>query len=467
MNKWKTAYEVLRHSKYTYHAFDQAGNIIWLVNKKDARVMGISGALKETYHVSDQVKNRMPDFTQFLGFRPKEIKIIFPAPFEEKNKSTVHGVRFIEHLTDSPEKILPSIFYRMDYKFKPTKDDKVYQSRVMKKHPIESIMMKFTPVTGLLITLNLVIFLIASLSIYFNQSYYLANLLAVSHFEVVSGEFYRLLTSSFLHISIEHFLFNMFALYIVGKFVEIIYGRITLLITYILTGILSSMFSLMFITEGIMLGASGSIYGLLGLMIAYLIIHKHLDVKRFLQLAAVVTILSLMTHFTANINHFAHLSGLVYGVLFGMFIFFRKINLKIVFLSVVSFIVIIVVNIVFVSSHDSVPAFDALAMEYIENGQYEEALAVINEGYRQGSVSYQTYASLAILAEVTGDYELRDEYLGLSFEMNPKNEEIARKKIIELRKNGETEEIHRILAHFDIDSIEDEGLRIIASEYDE
>lgn len=467
MNKWKIAYEVLRHSKYTYHAFDQSGDIIWLVNKKDTSVLGISGALKETYNVSEQVMQRLGDFTAFLGFRPKEIKIIYPSPFDEKNKSVVNGVKFIEHLTTRPEKILNSVFYQMDYKFKPDKEDKVYQSRVMKKHPIEATMMKFTPVTGLLITLNLIIFLIAALSIYFNQSYYLANLLAVSHYEVVSGEFYRLLTSSFLHISIEHFLFNMFALYIVGKFVEIIYGRIVLIATYVLTGILSSMFSLMFITEGIMLGASGSIYGLLGLMIAFLIIHKHLDIKRFLQLAVVVAVLSLMTHFTANINHFAHFSGLVYGVLFGMFVFFKKINPKVVFLALVSFIVIIVVNIVFISSHDSVPAFDALAVEYIENEQYDEALAVINEGFRQGKVSYQTYASLATLAEVTGDYALRDEYLEKSFEMNPTNEEIARKKIIELRKDGEDEEIRRILSHFKIDKIEDEGLKIIAGEYDE
>ena len=467
MNKWKVAYEVLRHSKYTYHAFDQSGDIIWLTNKKDATVMGISGSLKETFNVSEQVMSRLPDFTQFLRFRPKEIKIVYPAPFEEKNKQTVHGVKFIEHLTANPEKILKSVFYQMDYKFKPDKEDKVYQSRVLKKHPIESIMMKFTPITGLLITLNLVIFLIAFMSIYFNQSYYLANQLAVSHYEVVSGEFYRLLTSSFLHISIEHFLFNMFALYIVGKFVEIIYGRIILLVTYILTGILSSMFSLMFITEGIMLGASGSIYGLLGLMIAYLIIHKHLDVKRFLQLAAVVTVLSLMMQVTANINHFAHFSGLVYGALFGMFIFFRKINPKVFFLAIVSFIVIIVVNIVFISSHDSVPAFDALAVEYIENEQYEEALAVINEGFSQGSVSYQTYASLASLAELTADFELRDEYLEESFRMNPTNEEIARKKIIELRKDGNDEEIRQILSHFKIDAIEDEGLKIIAREYDE
>lgn len=276
-----------------------------------------------------------------------------------------------------------------------------------------------------------------------------------------------MLTSSFLHISVEHFLFNMFALYIVGKFVEIIYGRIMLVLTYALTGILSSMFSLMFITEGIMLGASGSIYGLLGLMIAYLIIHKHLDVKRFLQLAVVVAVLSFMTHFAANINHYAHFSGLVYGFILGVFVFFRKVNLKAVFLALVAFIVIIVMNIVFISSHDSVPAFDALAVEYIENEQYEEALDVINEGFRQGNVSYQTYASLAVLAEVTGDYALRDEYLEQSFEMNPTNEELARKKIIELRKESEHDEIRRILSHFKIDSIEDEGLRIIAREYDE
>lgn len=467
MNKWKIAYEVLRHSKYTYHAFDKSGDVIWLVNPKDEQVMGISGAMKDTYKVTDQITTRLTDFLSFIGFRPKEVKMIYPSPFEEKNKQQVNGIKFVDHLTDQPEKILKNLFYRFDYKYKPDKENKLYQSRVMKKHPIESYMLKFTPITSVLITLNLIIFLIASLSIYFNQSYLLVNMLSVSHYEVVSGEVYRLLTSSFLHISIEHFLFNMFALYIVGKFVEVIYGKITLIVTYILTGILSSMFSLIFITEGIMLGASGSIYGLLGLLVSYLIIHKHINVKRFLQLAAVIVVISFMTHFTSNINHFAHFAGLAYGIIFGMFIFFRKINLKALFLTIVVFIVIVVVNIVFISSHDSVPAFDSLAAEYIEQEKYAEALDVINEGIRQGNESYQTYASLATLAEVSGDYDARDEFLEKSFEMNPTNESIAKEKIVQLRKDSEHDEIRRILSRFKVDDIEDEGLQIIAREYDE
>lgn len=467
MNKWKIAYEILRHSKYTYHAFDKSGDVIWLINPKDALVMGVSGALKDTYNVTEQVTERLSDFSNFIGFRPKQIKMIYPSPFEEKNKHQVSGVKVVEHLTSQPEKILNSLFYRFDYTYKPEKENEVYKSRVMKKHPIESYMLKFTPITSVLLTLNLIVFLFASLSIYFNQSYLLVNMLSVSHYEVVSGEIYRLLTSSFLHISIEHFLFNMFALYIVGKFVEVIYGKIVLIIIYILTGILSSMFSLMFITEGIMLGASGSIYGLLGLLIAYLIIHKYINLKRIIQLVVVVGVISVITHFTSNINHFAHFSGLAYGFIFGMFIFFRKINLKAIFLTIVVFIIAVVVNVVFISSHDSVPAFDTLAKEYIENEQYDEALDVINEGYRQGNESYQTYASLAILADVSGNYEERDAFLEKSFEMNPTNEQIAKEKIILLRKNSEHEKIRKILSRFNQEDIEDPGLKILASEYDE
>ncbi|MFC3900825.1 rhomboid family protein [Aliicoccus persicus] len=467
MNKWKIAYEVLRHSKYSYHAFDKSGDVIWLINNKDKLVMGISGALRETYNVTDQVSGRLTDFSRFIGFKPTEIKMIYPSPSEEKSKETIDGVKVVEHLTNQPEKILKSLFYRFNYKYKPDKEDKVYQKRVSSKHPLESYMLKFTPVTSVLLTLNLIVFLIASLSIYFNQSYFLVNILSVSHYEVVSGEIYRLLTSSFLHISIEHFLFNMFALYIIGKFVEVIYGKITLMITYILTGILSSMFSLMFISEGIMLGASGSIYGLLGLLVAHMIIHKHIDVKRVIQLAVIITVLSVFTHFSSNINHFAHFSGLIYGIIFGIFIYFRKVNLKIVFLVIVVFIVSVILNIVFISSHDSVPAFDTLAAEYIEQEQYEEALDIINEGLRHGNESYQTYASLAILAEVTGDYNKRDEFLQKSFELNPTNEQIAKEKIIMLRRDSEHDEIRTILSRFDIDNIEDKGLEIIAREYDE
>src|SRR5699024_7330313 len=125
----------------------------------------------------------------------------------------------------------------------------------------------------------LIVFLFNYIAINFYDSYTLTNGLALSHFEVMSGDAYRLLSSTFLHITIDHFIFNIFALYILGKFIETLYGKLLLLTAFLTTGILSSMFSLMFITEEVSLGASGAVYGLLAIIIVHLLANRRINLK--------------------------------------------------------------------------------------------------------------------------------------------------------------------------------------------
>src|SRR5699024_5285823 len=97
-----------------------------------------------------------------------------------------------------------------------------------------------------------------------------------------------------------------------------------LLLTYLLSGAISSLFSLAFITEGISLGASGAIYGLLGLIIVYLLLNKQINVKLVIQIIVIFAIVSVLSMLTANIHHYAHIRGLTVGILIGLVVYFKK-----------------------------------------------------------------------------------------------------------------------------------------------
>lgn len=132
-----------------------------------------------------------------------------------------------------------------------------------------------------------------------------------------SGEFYRLVTCMFLHGGIVHLGLNMYALYSIGPLVERIYGRTKYIIIYFVSGIISSLFSFMF-SEGVSIGASGAIFGLLGTVLIFAIKMKETIGRDFLRNIASVIIANLILGFTIpNIDNFGHLGGLIGGALLG------------------------------------------------------------------------------------------------------------------------------------------------------
>ena len=87
---------------------------------------------------------------------------------------------------------------------------------------------------------------------------------------ILAGEWWRLGTCIFLHADLMHLLFNLFALAQIGPEIEEILGRARFLFFFMLTGIVAALWSLVwrhYVTgvEGIGIGASGAIMGLVGL----------------------------------------------------------------------------------------------------------------------------------------------------------------------------------------------------------
>ncbi len=130
------------------------------------------------------------------------------------------------------------------------------------------------------------------------------------------GEYYRLITSVFIHIGIMHLFFNSYALYIFGTQIERVMGKMKYLIFFLLTGIGGNIVTFFFSFETISAGASGSLFGILGAFVYLIQHHKNMitpqgrkSILKLLGLNLIITFIS------PSISITAHLGGLIIGYL--------------------------------------------------------------------------------------------------------------------------------------------------------
>ncbi len=173
-------------------------------------------------------------------------------------------------------------------------------------------------VTYGLILINVIMYIITALlsGNPFDSDINVLVLLGAKYNELIaSGQYYRLITCMFLHGGILHLALNMYSLNSIGPLVERIYGKLKYLLIYFISGIVSSLLSYFF-SEGISIGASGAIFGLLGTTLVFAITMRKDIGKGFLRNIASVIIINLFIGFTIpNIDNFGHLGGLIGGVI--------------------------------------------------------------------------------------------------------------------------------------------------------
>lgn len=134
------------------------------------------------------------------------------------------------------------------------------------------------------------------------------------------GEYYRLLTSVFLHAGIIHLLCNLYSLYVIGPQAESFYGKIKYLFIFLFSGISGSLLSTALSgTNTITVDASGAIFGLLG-SILYFGYHYRVYLGNVLKSQIIpLIILNLMIGFSfTGIDNLAHIGGLIGGVFASM-----------------------------------------------------------------------------------------------------------------------------------------------------
>jgi rhomboid protease GluP len=143
------------------------------------------------------------------------------------------------------------------------------------------------------------------------------------------GEYYRLLTSMFLHFNLMHIVFNGYALYVIGRDVEALFGHVRFALIYFLGGLSGALASFIF-TSAPSVGASGAIFAIFGAEMVYFYQNRDLHGqagRRHLNQLIILMVINLGLGFLSTtdgsrfrIDNAAHIGGLVGGVVLAWFI---------------------------------------------------------------------------------------------------------------------------------------------------
>lgn len=249
----------------------------------------------ENVHINE---DKVGDVTFVVGKELKDItdneNIIFTFP-DLKNHTNFKekGIELFAKITNDINKKTEKDTIQAEDIFKP-------------KKPV---------ITYVLILINVLVFLI---SILFDMKEEVI-LYGGNHRELIRlGDYYRLITSMFIHVDLLHLLCNCYSLYVVGNQIESFFGKTKYLIIYFGSGIIASLLSICFNTS-FSIGASGAIFGLLG-SILYFGYHYRLYLGNVLKTQIIpLIILNLLIGFASTgIDNAAHIGGLIGGILVSM-----------------------------------------------------------------------------------------------------------------------------------------------------
>jgi membrane associated rhomboid family serine protease len=140
---------------------------------------------------------------------------------------------------------------------------------------------------------------------------------------VAAGEWWRLITSAFLHLGLLHIAFNMYALWLFGPIMEQLYGHVEYAVIYVLCALGGSVLTILLQPESFAAGASGAIFGLFGL--AFVVSRRrHLllgpQARAVLSQVGTLLVLNLFITFIAadRISWTGHVGGLAVGAVLGL-----------------------------------------------------------------------------------------------------------------------------------------------------
>ena len=140
---------------------------------------------------------------------------------------------------------------------------------------------------------------------------------------ISQGQYYRFVSCMFLHGGIVHIGVNMYSLYAIGPMVERVYGRVKYVAIYFISGICASIFSYIFSTD-VSIGASGAIFGLLGAVLIFAVKSKEKTGSGFIKSILSVICINIFIGATMpNIDNFAHVGGLLGGMLIAFMVKFK------------------------------------------------------------------------------------------------------------------------------------------------
>lgn len=177
----------------------------------------------------------------------------------------------------------------------------------------EDVFTKKDPIiTKIIMLINLVVYV---LSIIYGSDFIISRF-GNNASLIQSGEYYRLITSAFVHVNIIHLLCNMYALYIIGMQIENFFGKFKYSVVYLVSALTGSLLSIMFNTNSYSIGASGAVFGLLGALLYFGYHYRvYLDTVIKSQIIPIIILNLGIGFMIPGIDNACHIGGLIGGIL--------------------------------------------------------------------------------------------------------------------------------------------------------
>ena len=138
-----------------------------------------------------------------------------------------------------------------------------------------------------------------------------------------AGDVWRFITPAFLHGSLAHIFFNMYALLSIGGLLERHYGYIRFITLYFLAAFSGNVFSFLFTGEnGYSVGASTAVFGLIGAELIFFYQNRELFgsyAKQAISNTVFIIAINLFIGLNPNIDNWGHIGGLLGGAMFAWF----------------------------------------------------------------------------------------------------------------------------------------------------
>ncbi len=307
-----------------YEAAKQTGWNIGFVNNNGfvaySKISFRSWGEEITVRVNNEIPYLRSECTgiQFfdLGKNKSNIEKLIAAYYHLKNNSTPEEIGVMQSVLQSE--------YHMD-------DTGVLKTSISdKKEKITGFFSIFTPakgyiVTPIIININILVFI---LMLFAGVGFLFPDIYALLYWGgnyppyTLNGQWWRILSSVFVHAGALHLLFNMMALLYAGLLLEPLLGTFRFAAAYFITGIAASLASLCWHELSVSVGASGAIFGLYGVFFV-LLVNKQMDKlirKAILPAVSVFILYSLLNGLKkdSGIDNAAHIGGLVSGIITGV-----------------------------------------------------------------------------------------------------------------------------------------------------
>ncbi|MCG2063118.1 rhomboid family intramembrane serine protease [Staphylococcus epidermidis] len=397
---WKALYYWIRYLNYNVIYRDKEDDEIWLSHKRKHSIVVFRKDVTSTQEIrfdKSKIMERPEEIQQFIGYIPESYEFYYFTDKElsKENLNEEKPIKLKFKIISNEQSLnsLPINFLLL--KMLINNEDKRtylhYKRKVLTQNLVDKHMQRFTPITYTLILINIVIWLCMILYLNRFSDVKLLEVGGLVHFNVVHGEWYRLISSMFLHFNFEHILMNMLSLFIFGKIVESIIGSWRMLIIYIISGLYGNFVSLSFNTTTISVGASGAIFGLIGSIFVIMYLSKNFNKKMIGQLLIALVVLIVFSLFMSNINIMAHLGGFISGVLITLIGYYFKTQRSLFWSFLIVFLLIfIILQIrIFTISEDNI--YDKLIRGEMIKGNYSEAKNVVKQTLNNNYADDETY----------------------------------------------------------------------------